>query len=237
MAITREKKKQLVEQYAAGLKVATNAVVLQQNGITVGNATKVRKTVKAADGSYTVVRKRLFMRAAKEAGLPEVVINDLPGSIVLITANGDNEFGPIKAVNAVLKELKKEGKWASYAYLWGWFDKVWHDGNFVSDIANLPTKEELISKLLFLLKYPMQSLASVVDQVAKKSGEPVAAAPVAEAKETPAEAPVAEAKVEEAPAAEQAPVVEATPETPAEPVAETPAVEAEATPEAPAENA
>ena len=34
MAITREKKKQLVEQYAAGLKVATNAVVLQQNGIT-----------------------------------------------------------------------------------------------------------------------------------------------------------------------------------------------------------
>lgn len=110
MAITREKKKQLVEQYAAGLKVATNAVVLQQNGITVGNATKVRKTVKAADGSYTVVRKRLFMRAAKEAGLPEVVINDLPGSIVLITANGDNEFGPIKAVNAVLKELKKEDK-------------------------------------------------------------------------------------------------------------------------------
>lgn len=229
MAITREKKKQLVEQYAAGLKVATNAVVLQQNGITVGNATKVRKTVKAADGSYTVVRKRLFMRAAKEAGLPEVVINDLPGSIVLITANGDNEFGPIKAVNAVLKELKKEDKWASYAYLWGWFDKVWHDGNFVSDIANLPTKEELISKLLFLLKYPMQSLASVVDQVAKKSGEPIAA-PVAEV-ETPAEAPVAEAT------AEEAPVAEAASETPAEPVAETPAVEAEATPEAPAENA
>ncbi len=231
MAITRAKKKELVEQYAAGLKSATNAVVLQQNGITVGNATKVRKTVKAADGSYTVVRKRLFMRAAKEAGLPEVVINDLPGSIVLVTANGDNEFGPIKAVNAVLKELKKEDKWASYAYLWGWFDKVWHDGNYVSELANLPSKEELISKLLFLLKYPMQSLASVVDQVAKKSGEPVAAAPVAEVKETPAEAPVAEAT------AEEAPVAEAAPETSAEPVAETPAVEAEATPEAPAENA
>lgn len=231
MAITRAKKKELVEQYAAGLKSATNAVILQQNGITVGNATKVRKTVKAADGSYTVVKKRLFMRAAKEAGLSEVVINDLPGSIVLVTANGDNEFGPIKAVNAVLKELKKEDKWASYAYLWGWFDKVWHDGNFVSDIANLPSKEELISKLLFLLKYPMQSLASVVDQVAKKSGDPVAAAPVAEVQETPAEAPVAEA------IAEQAPVAEAAQETPAEPVAETPAVEAEATPETPAENA
>lgn len=63
-------------------------------------------------------------------------------------------------------------------------------------MANVPSKEELISKLMFLLKYPMQSLASVVDQIAKKDGE------VAPAKEESAPAPVVEQA--EAPVAEVA---------------------------------
>jgi hypothetical protein len=49
-------------------------------------------------------------------------------------------------------------------------------GKYVSDMANLPSKEELISKLLFMLKYPVQSLTSVLDQIAKKSGQGVAEA-------------------------------------------------------------
>lgn len=216
MAITREKKKQLVEQYVSNLWHATNAVILQQNGINVSTATGVRKTVKAANGTYTVVRKRLFLRAIKEAGLPELQIDNLPGSVVVVTAWQDDQFGPLKAVNKVLKELKKDDAWSSYAFLGGWFDKIWHDGAYVNDLANLPSKEELISKLLFLLKYPMQSLASVVDQIAKKDWSSVSETPSTDSVAAPSEEPTVEvAKVEETTEIAQEPVA-----APAETVAE-----------------
>lgn len=187
MAISKSKKKSLIEQYVSDLGAASNAVIVQQSGVWVTTATAVRKTIKAANGRYVVVRKRLFLRAIKEAGLPEVSMDDVPGSILLITANSNEDaFGPLKAVNKALKELKKADAWSSYTFL-GWrFEKVWKDGSYVNELANVPSKEELISKLMFLLKYPMQSLASVADQIAKKDGD------VAPAKEESAPAPVVE---------------------------------------------
>jgi len=223
MAISKSKKKSLIEQYVSDLGAASNAVIVQQSGVWVTTATAVRKTIKAANGRYVVVRKRLFLRAVKEAGLPEVSMDDVPGSILLITANSqEDEYGPLKAVNKALKELKKADDWSSYTFL-GWrFEKVWKDGNYVNELANVPSKEELISKLMFLLKYPMQSLASVADQIAKKGGE------VAPAKEESAPAPVAEQA--EAPVAEVAePVQEesaATEEVSPAPVTEETAPEA-----------
>lgn len=230
MAISKDLKKKLIEQYVADIKSASNAVVVQQNGITVASATQVRKGIVDANGKYLVVRKRLFMRAVKEAGLPEITMEDLPWSIVLVTANDEaNEFGPLKAVNKTLKELKKkkEEEGASYTFLGWWFDKTWKDANYVTELADLPTKEELVSKLLFMLKHPMQSLASVVDQIAKKNWEP---APVAQEETAPApEAPVAEvsAPVEEEVKAEE-PVQEAVAEVAPEatPEQEAPAPEA-----------
>jgi len=175
MAISKDLKKKLIEQYVADLSTATNAVIVQQSGVSVVTASAVRKDVKIVQGKYVVVRKRLFLRALKEAWLPEVEMNDLPGSIILITADNETDaFGPMKAVNKALKELKeKDENKGSYMFLWWWFEKIWKDGWYVNELANLPSKEELISKLLFMLKYPMQWLASVIDQIAKKNGEGV----------------------------------------------------------------
>jgi ribosomal protein L10 len=46
-------------------------------------------------------------------------------------------------------------------------EKNWKEGSYVTEIASLPSKEELISKLLFLLKYPVGSFARVINEVAK----------------------------------------------------------------------
>jgi len=81
----------------------------------------------------------------------------------------------------------------------------------VNELANVPTKEELLSKLCYLFNYPLQSFACVVSEVAKKNDGAVeevkVEAKVEEVKvkaeepkaETPA--PAEEAKVEETPAA------------------------------------
>ncbi len=169
MAISKEHKKQLIEQYVSDLSAASNVVIVQQYGVWVKTATQVRKEIANAQWKYVVVRKRLFLRALQEAWLPEVTMDDVPGSVVLITANDEaNEYGPLKAVNTALKGLKKEDKGSSYAFLGWYFDKVWKDAEYVTELANIPSHEELIAKLMFMLKYPMQSLASVVDQIAKK---------------------------------------------------------------------
>jgi ribosomal protein L10 len=67
MAISKDLKAKLIEQYVAQIKGASNAVIVQQNAISVTSATQVRKGIKDAQGSYTVVRKKLFIRAVKEA--------------------------------------------------------------------------------------------------------------------------------------------------------------------------
>lgn len=132
-------------------------------------STEIRKGVSSADGKYNVVRKKLFQLALKEAGFDEVAENDLEGAIVVLYANGD-EYAPMKLINKYAKEFQsKKDQQASLKFLGGWYDKKWHDSAYVTELANIPSTEELISKLAYLFNYPLQSFAGVLDQIAKKS--------------------------------------------------------------------
>lgn len=231
MAISKELKQELIKQYVADLKDANNVVVVKQNGVSVDSATKVRREVREAEGKVNVVRKRLFLRAVKEADFQDVGIGDLDGSVFALYANGDG-FGPLKAVNKYKKEFSKEEDGAELTFLWGWFDGSWKDGQYVTELANIPSQEELISKLLYLLQYPIQNLAATLAEVAKKGGvveekkeevkeeakeeekveAPVEEAKAEEVKEESAEAPAEEEKKEEVAEATE----EKSEETPAE---------------------
>jgi len=173
MAITRQKKEQLVQQYVENLQSASNAVVVQQQWVDVNTVNSVRKEVKQSQWRYTVVRKNLLMRAVKEAGLSDIDKDILQWSVLVITANESDEYGPLKALNKALKKFKPDS-WSSFVYLWWRFWKEWKDGAYVGELANIPSTEELIGKLMFLLKYPMQSLVSVADQIAQKDWSPEA---------------------------------------------------------------
>lgn len=206
MAITKDKKKALLATYVSDLKDATNAVIIKQTGIPVALANKIRIELKAADGKMSILKKRIFLRALKDAWLEDVNIDTLEGSVFALYAN-QNEFGPLKVINKYLKEFKKENKKAEFGFIGWWFEKKWQDGEYVNDLANVPTKEELIAKLCYLFNYPLQSFAAVINEIAKKDGvveikEEVKAEeiPVEEIKVE--ETPVEEIKVEETPAVE-----------------------------------
>lgn len=202
MAISKDQKKQLMQQYIEDLSSANNVVVMKQDKVSVNNATRLRKDIASANGRYNVIRKRIFIKALKEAGCDEVELEKLEGSVVaLYDAESSEQYNPLKAVNKSIKLFKKEDKWTSLTFLWGWFDKKWQSAEYVSELANLPSKEELISKLLYLLKYPLQSFACVIDQVAKKWTSEVPAveveAPKAEVVVESVETTVEEPKAEE----------------------------------------
>lgn len=167
MAISKSKKEELVKQYIQDLKEAKNVVIFNQSWVTVGDATAMRKEIKKSEGKMNVIRKRLFLRALKEAGYADITIDQLEGPVVALYATGD-EYAPLKNVNKKLKEYLSKKEKKSISFLWARFDKKWYDGAYVTELANIPSREELLSKLVWLFKYPLQSLTSVLDQIAKK---------------------------------------------------------------------
>ncbi len=167
MAISKDQKKQLIDQYVSDLKAATNVVVLQQNAVPVNTSAKVRRDVVDAEGKFNVVRKRLFLRALEQAGYETIDLEKLEGPVVALYTTGD-EYAPLKAVNKFAKEFVKTKADSSFKFLGAWYDKKWHDGTYVTELANVPSREELLSKIAYLFNYPLQSFACVVNEVAKK---------------------------------------------------------------------
>jgi len=170
MAITKDKKKQILAKYIEDLKGATNAVIIKQTGIPVTLANKIRIELKNADGNMSIIKKRIFLRALNDAGLEEVNVDILEWSVFALYSH-ENEFGPLKVINKYVKEFKRENKKSEFSFIGWWFEKKWQSGEYVNELANVPTKEELLSKLCYLFNYPLQSFACVVNEVAKKWGE------------------------------------------------------------------
>lgn len=197
MAITKVQKQELVKQYSQDLQECKNLIVFKQSGLAVSTDADIRREVREEDWKYNVVRKRLFIRALTEAGYPDVNLENLPGSAVAVYAKGD-EYAPLKVINKYLKEFNKDKDVdTKFEFLWGWFDKEWKDADYVTEMANIPSKDELLSKLVWLFNYPVQSLTSVLDQIAKKKeeGGDVVATPEAKAEEVKEEAKEEKAEV------------------------------------------
>lgn len=204
MTITKAKKDQLLAKYKNDLSGSANAVIVKQTGIPVTLANKIRMELKTADGEMNIIKKRIFLKALKDAGLEEVNVDTLDGAVFALYAH-ENEFGPLKVINKYLKEFKKENKGSEFSFIGWWFEKKRQGGEYVNELANVPTKEELISKLCYLFNYPLQSFACVTSEIAKKleAWSPKVEEKKEEAKEeVKAEVKVEETKVKEKPVEE-----------------------------------
>lgn len=171
MAITREKKQLMVNGYVQDIQESKNLVFVKQFGLSVSTDATIRRELKQENGKFNVIKKRLFLRALKEAGYPEIALDQIPGSAVAVYAKWD-EYAPLKLINKYLKDFAKaKDKESYFEFLWWFFDKEWKDWDYVAEIANIPSREELLSKLVWIFNYPIQSLTSVLDQIAKKKEE------------------------------------------------------------------
>jgi len=169
MAITKDKKQQLLQEYTQALADTSGVVVIQQSWVTVEYITHIRKELHPTWAKLVVVRKRLFLRAVKEAGFQDVGLGDLEGSIAVLF-NAEDEMAPLKVVNKYAKILAKDQS-GSLKFLWAWFDKDWKDGEYISELAAIPSKDELLSKLVYLLNYPVQSFAATLNALVEKRAD------------------------------------------------------------------
>lgn len=223
---SRETKQNDLNALAASLKDSKSAMIVSFNGLTVQKDQEFRESIRAAGGRYQVVKNTLARIAVK--GTPyEEVSGDLKGVTALAWTDND----PVVLSKAVSKFVADNAD--HYTFKSGVVDGKVVDLAQLKTIASLPSKEELISKLLYVLNAQAQrivtvinavprDLAIVIKQIGEQEGRAAGTpAPAAEAAPAAEEAPAVEAAAEEAPAAE----TEAAPAAEAAPAEEAPAAE------------
>lgn len=171
MSLTKKQKQDVLEQYKLLANNANTIALVLWKWITVNDATSVRMQIADLDTKIQVVRKRVFLRAMNEAWLGDPTTLWKVDGNVFALYTWENEFAPLKVISNMNKEFKKKKSTAMFDYLGGRYWKEWKDGAYVATLATLPSKEELLSKFLFLLKYPVQSFTTVLDQIKKKKEE------------------------------------------------------------------
>jgi len=188
-----EQKQNLVSELAAELKSSVSGVLVNYQGITVDDDTKMRKALREAGVKYKVVKNSLTGRACDEVGFSDMK-QYLTGMTAIAISEND-AVAPAK----ILKEYAE--KIESFSILAGYVDGAVIDTKTVEALAEIPSKEVLIAKFLGSIKSPVYSFAYAIKAVADKLAEGGDEAPAAEAEAPAAEAPAAEAAAE-APAAE-----------------------------------
>ncbi|MBQ8817740.1 MAG: 50S ribosomal protein L10 [Clostridia bacterium] len=174
-----EQKQAVVADLAEKMKNSPAGVVVNYQGITVEDDTKMRKALREAGVSYMVMKNSLTGRACDEVGLSDMK-QYLTGMTAIAIAN-DDAVAPAK----VLKEYAE--KIESFQILAGYLDGKVVDEATVKQLADIPSKEVLIAKFLGSIKSPLYGLAYALQAVVDKDGE--AAPEAAEAAtEAPAEA-------------------------------------------------
>ena len=173
-----EQKQAIVADLAEQLKNSPAGVVVNYQGITVDDDTKMRKALREAGVNYMVMKNSLTGRACDEVGLSDM--KQYLTGMTAIAIGTDDAVAPAK----VLKEYAE--KIESFNILAGYLDGKVVDVDTVKQLADIPSKEVLIAKLLGSIKSPLYGLAYALQAVVDKDGE---AAPAEEAAaEAPAEA-------------------------------------------------
>ena len=171
-------KQAIVADLAEQLKNSPAGVVVNYQGITVEDDTKMRKALREAGVNYMVMKNSLTGRACDEVGLSDM--KQYLTGMTAIAIGTDDAVAPAK----VLKEYAE--KIESFNILAGYLDGKVVDVDTVKQLADIPSKEVLIAKLLGSIKSPLYGLAYALQAVVDKDGE---AAPAEEAAaEAPAEA-------------------------------------------------
>jgi large subunit ribosomal protein L10 len=159
MPITKAKKVEVVAELKDKIKAAEAIAFVNFLGLSVAAATELRKALRAAEVGLMVAKKTLIRRAFDGSGISGEV-PELPGEIAL--AYGTDALAPAREVYAFEKKNKDVVKLVG-----GVYEGAFVSSAFMMELATIPSREVLLSKLVFLLKSPIQRLAVAINEVSK----------------------------------------------------------------------
>jgi large subunit ribosomal protein L10 len=157
MAVTKAKKQEQVEKLSHDLKNVSNVVVATYTRLTVAQDYELRKALRGVGAKYQVVKNTLAEKAAQGTRV-EGALKELAGVTSIAYTTGD----PVAMAKALTKYAKDTPEFT--------FKVGVVEGRVVSikeieSLATMPSKEQLMSKLLFLINAPAQRLATAINAV------------------------------------------------------------------------
>ena len=175
-----ELKQPIVEEISASIKDAQSVVLVDYRGLTVEQDTRLRKELRDAGITYKVYKNTMMNFAFKgtdfEALAPYL---EGPSAIAISTTDAT---APARVLCKFAKEADK------LEVKGGVVEGTVYDAAGIANIAKIPSREELISKLLGSLQSPITNFARVMNQLAEKGGASACEAPAATEEAAPAEA-------------------------------------------------
>jgi len=159
MAVSKAKKMEQVEELSGELKDVSSMVVATYSKLTVEKDYELRKALRATGAKYRVVKNTLAERASKGTKVEEALQN-LSGVTSIAYTQGD----PVALAKALAKYAKDNPEFTFKAGV--------VEGRVISikeieALATMPSKEEIYSKLLFLISAPAQRLVTVMNAVGR----------------------------------------------------------------------
>jgi len=159
MAVTKAKKIDQVQKLEKDLKNVSSMIVATYSKLTVAQDFELRKAVRGSGAKYRVVKNTLAQRAAKGTKVEEALKN-LSGVTSIAFTEGD----PVALAKALAKYAKDTPELTFKA---GVVEGKLISPKEIESLATMPSKEEIYSKLLFLLNAPATRLATAVNAVGR----------------------------------------------------------------------
>jgi large subunit ribosomal protein L10 len=172
--MNRDEKAQAISELETAMGKATNAFLIDFKGITVPQVTELRKQVRETNSKYLVVKNTLALIAVKDSPLKQ-----LEGAFSGPTAVAFNATDAVALAKALTKFAKDV---PTVQFKGALLNGQAVPASQIQAIAALPSREELIAKLLYLMQHPIRGLATVLqanirkfamvlDLIAKQKGE------------------------------------------------------------------
>jgi len=175
----REEKAQAISDYES-IGQATNAFLIDFKGITVPQVTELRKQVRETGSRYIVVKNTLALIAVKDS--PLKTLEKQFSGMTAVAYNRTDAVALAKALTKFAKDVP------TVSFKGAMLNGQIVPASQIQNIASLPSRQELVSKLLFLMQSPIRGLvtvlnanirniAVVLDQIAKQKESGQASSP------------------------------------------------------------
>jgi len=159
MPVSRAKKKEQVEKLSSDLKNVSSVVVATYSKLTVAQDYELRKALRGAGAKYQVVKNTLAEKAAKGTKV-EGALKDLAGVTSIAYTTGD----PVAMAKALTKYAKDTPE---FTFKVGVVEGRVITIKDIESLASMPSKEEIMAKLLFLINAPAQRLVTAMNAVGR----------------------------------------------------------------------
>jgi len=160
--MSRNEKVSIVDGLSSRLETAPFIALADYRGISVAEVTDLRAKFKEAGVHYEVIKNKLAKRAID--GTDKEALAEMLSGMTTWIISGEDPIAAAKLLKAETQELVKDEK---FAIKGGFFDGELLDSKGVTDVAELPSKDELFAMLLGLLQKGPQQVLGVVQAPAR----------------------------------------------------------------------